>query len=222
METIIEQIDLPSVFDPATWKTRLFKHKVTEEKFRLLVGGIAWPALKPGFGVVLGVSYEDDPIKKIPVLRCLAEIEENSVVTLINECLNLQKRYLVDEWYGDRENHLTEFLYSKNRSLQEINERGLRLLSPFNMRESGGLDYYARHIGENYKEQLLFWDECTKFKGYRDDFSPEAAAKGSPEEYPAIVALGYAVASVRIYKSWEHYGYKDPGPIPPLDPIAGY
>ncbi len=36
-------------------------------------------------------------------------------------------------------------------------------------------------------------------------FASEAAIKGSAEEYPAIAAFGYAMASVRSYKPLEFY-----------------
>ena len=94
MERMIEEIFLPPMFDPP-WKAHCCKHVDTGQRFRFIAGGFSWPGLKPGFAVVLGVSYEDHPTEKVPVLYCLRETEENDVSRLVRESVNLAQQYMV-------------------------------------------------------------------------------------------------------------------------------
>jgi hypothetical protein len=131
---------------------------------------------------------------------------------------------MVSSWYGNAENLRRDSIYAINKGQREIGEPEFRLTPAYNINHPEHFSYYLDLIKENFKarEGLLFASDCSQLKGYLSDFSKEAAVKGMAEEYPAIAALGYAVASVRTYKPWEYYGRKDPGPPPPLDPIAGY
>ena len=174
--------------------------------------------------MAVGVSYEDHPTERVPILYCLGEVEENDISKLIKESIRLGREYMVSSWYGDTEGLLRESLYPINKGQREMGQPEFRLISAPNIRHPDHFGYHARLIGENLKagEKLLFLGNCSKLKGYLSEFSKEAAIKGSSEEYPAVAALGCVVASMRTYKPWEYYGYKDPGPIPPLDPIAGY
>ena len=223
MNNPIQERFFPFTLGPQ-WRTRCFVHQNTGEKFRYVVGGFAWPGTKPGFGLVVGIGYDDDPSQRYPVLQCLAEIEEPDIVRLIRESVRLRKEYMAFYWYGDLENPLNEFLYSINKDLREMKEPDFWLTSPHNLRQPGSFGYYARLIEDNLKadKKLLFLGECSKLKGYVSDFPLEAGVKGTAEEYPAIAALGYAVASARSYRPWEYYGEKEPEQFLPLDPVAGY
>ena len=222
--SLIEEKFLPACFDPP-WRNRYFEHSETKQTYRFVAGAVAWPGLRPsGFAVVVGVAVEDHPVKKIPALHCLAEIEEENITKLIFGSVKLRKEYMAREWYGDVESPNSPFLYSVNKDLQQAEQASFWLIPAYNIKQPGSFSYYARLIGDHLKadEKLLFLGDCTRLQGYIEHFPEEAGVKGTPEEFPAIAALGYAVASLRNYRPWEYYGQQDPGPTPPLDPFIGY
>lgn len=185
---IIEKIEDPD-------GTISFRDKETGAKYGRIIGGFGWPGTKPGFVVVVAEDLIEEPSLKIRIARVLAEIEDQSVESLFQKCLDLRERYQVEDFYGNTENRpMMEFLYDFNRDHKDMNPLWLRL-APF----PEDFPYHV-HVIEgrlNQDKKTLYLGEKSILRGHLMELSPEEIMRASMWDHPSIAALGYAVSHLK-------------------------
>ncbi len=164
-------------------------------KFSRIVAGLAWPALKAGFLVVIGEDYHEDPSLKCRHLRALAEGEESDTERLFKKCLDLRERYWVERILGDMDNEpVMELLRDFNKSLD-----GARPLSLYDASFPEDLRYQVQLIKgvTSFNRKTLHLNQCNALRGYLSNIALEDAQQGKASDHPAVMALGYALSYIR-------------------------
>jgi hypothetical protein len=93
-----------------------FQDKDGKAKYARVIGGLGWPGIKPGFAVVLGEDFDEDPSLKIRHVKVFAKIEEENIEMLFQKCLGARDRYQVEDFFGNDESKgMMEFLYDFSR-----------------------------------------------------------------------------------------------------------
>jgi hypothetical protein len=175
-----------------------FQDKETKAQYVRVIGGLGWPGIKPGFAVVIGEDFEEDPSLKIRHLRVFSEIEEENFERLFQKCLEARDRYQVEDYYGNTENKpMMEFLRDFNRELEDGVFQLSLGLAPF----PEDLAYHAWVIRERIEqgEKSLYLPENSLLKGYLMELGKEQVQKANILDYPAVAGLGYVLSHIKTY-----------------------
>jgi hypothetical protein len=169
----------------------------TGRKFRRIIGGLAWPhAGKPGFAVVIGEDFEEDPNLKARHLSVLKEIEESDVADLIRLCRELRNTYKTQGWYGCTSNKsMLGALYHLQKGL-DYKDRFSFSPAPHSD-DCQSLGYYLTMIKDiiGINRKILHFGEGSKLPGHLAEMGPESLSQ-DPTEFPTVAALGYVVAHI--------------------------
>lgn len=102
---------------------RYYRHNESGAEYRVIVRGLAWPGIKPGFGVVLAEDLAEDPDLGAHHIHVMAEAEKEDLDDLLMRCVELKGRFAPHEWYGDPHNTMMwQLLCQFNDEREERNE----------------------------------------------------------------------------------------------------
>jgi hypothetical protein len=170
-----------------------------ERLYQRVVGGLAWPGERPGFAVVVGETASWRP----PYHQYLiTEIESPNVGELIRHCHELTKKCWVSAWYGRTDGEHTEILAYHNRQARARRERPLSLRSAPES-DGGRLLYHVNLLLSRLDaaNKSLYFNAESRLPGYLSELQSFAdISKAKAEDFPAVAALGYAVAALTTYK----------------------
>jgi hypothetical protein len=178
-----------------------------KEEYRRIAGGLAWPGSKPGFAVVVAEGFRDPTFRDHPYY-VLAEVEDMSLERLLQKCFELQRRWGVEEWYGQADDTPAMVLVSRfNEALTKsgVKEGIYVQYAPF-VEEPGCFKYYTDILFGRLSNKSLHIGEDKKLSVYIFDLPPDKRVSASPLDFPAVAALGFAVAALETY---------DPTPVLP-------
>ena len=193
--------------DGGNLKGDYFKHTKTGKEFRRIVGGFAWPGKKPGFVVAVGEELKPDPTTKRRHLWVVGETEDFNVENLFRRGAEFLEIYQVEVFCGNSRNEpMMSLLRQFNCSSRNLKLSGLSLREAPYVDNEGSFPYYVHTIsGLLDPEKYLHFGETSKLPGLLLEVTPEDASSLDAQSFPAIAALGYAVAYLVIYQ-----------PLPPL------
>jgi hypothetical protein len=181
-----------------------YENMETGEQFLCLGGGFAWPGVKPGFAVVLGVQEREGG----HVYRAIAEAEAQDVRSLLQGTSALFLRYgkncqeIPWMWYGDHTSGLTGLLHKFNEGLP-IEDRFYLAMPPHHEDQNAFATYCQTILSVlQGQEKRLYLDSCDGLRSHLSTLDAEKAAKGNPGECPAIAALGYVLSAFYQYEPW--------------------
>ena len=184
-------------------------YKEKEKEYRRIVGGLAWPGVKPGFAVVVAEGLED-PTSRLRPYYVLGEAEERGMAELFLKCLLLGMRWKVEEWYGQADNIPMMTIISQLR--EQVSRRGMK--GEINIQYAPFIEMpdcfrYLTDLlyGRTNSKSLIIGDDKL-LSVYLFNLRHEERVSASPEDFPAIAALGFAVAYL------EAYDPAPPGPFP--------
>ncbi len=166
-------------------------------KFSRVLAGLAWPTSKPGFIIVTGEDYHEDPDLKVRHLRALAEAEESDTEKLLNKVLDLRERYCVERVMGDLSNEsMAELLYDFNKHLD-----GASPLTLYDASFPDDLYYNVSLIMgvTRFNRKTLHIDQCNTLRGHLSSITLEDAQQGRAGEHPAVMAIGSVVSYVNTH-----------------------
>ncbi len=178
-----------------------FEHTKIGKKFRRIVGGFAWPGKKPGFVVVVGEELDPDPTTKKRHQWVVGETEDFNVENLFRRAVEFSKIYHVEVFCGDTEKQgMMSLLHQFNSSSRKLNLPGLSLREAPHVRDEDSFATYVQIIkGHIEPEKYLHFGESNKLPGLLLELNPEDTSQDA-HSFPAIVALGSAVAYLDIYQ----------------------
>jgi len=180
-----------------------FEDKETGVKYRRVVGGFAWPGIKPGFFVIVAEDFEEDCSLKTRHMRILVEIEDDRVNELFRRSLESTEKYKAEDVYGDSENKpMMALLRQFNETLYKEKLPTLHLCPAPEVQEPKAFESYIHTIKNHLHpdRKTLHFGEESKIPGYLMKLSPEELMKATASDYPAIAALGYAVSYLDTYQ----------------------
>jgi len=179
-------------------KEYFYRHEPSWE-YRRMAGGLAWPSGESsGFIVVVGEDYREDPGLKLRHLRLLAEYESTDTPALIKRLYDLQNMYLVRPWYGDSTNVLMMHFVSRfNRNLGH-KKKGIYVSEAPFVDDPHNLRLYANQIKGRMgrAKKSLHFGTSSQLPGRLGALSPDDVQKTRVQDYPAVAALGFAVAGL--------------------------
>jgi len=189
--------------EPVTIETAALGHPFTERELesqcRAVVGGIAWPGKRPGYGVILARDVRD--FWPGGHLILLDEVDSWDLGDLIRRCAALAVKYKPKFWVGDQQNA------GAARFLME--HRGEGQASAFYVHHSAVLDmprmypYILATIkGLLQEDTRRLFLKGSKILADLGAIVPEEIPFIEPGEYPAIEALGYVVAELESDARW--------------------
>lgn len=176
----------------------------TKRYFARIVAGIAWPFKdKPGWIVVLAQDDEPKPPTGKTIFRMLAEQSDPLIDRLLRRLREVDKTYLVERNYGDLSDEATASLVRKhNREMGEQRIASIGIDFAPMSDQPNNLQTHLQLIDartEKEVEKTLFIGEETQTAMALRKLDPPDVT-GSVGDYPAIAALGFALAALEIYK----------------------
>ena len=197
-------------------KSVRYQNAETREEYLCLWGGFAWPGLKPGFAVVVAV-LEPERGKGL-IFKVLEEVEENDINALLRGAFDLFQKYgkncsvIPWQWFGDPESGFNEFLHRFNKHLEKAEDRHWLCLSyPPHFKEANRFGIYCQTIhllspksvpSDMHDQKRLSLGSCKRLQSYLTQLNHEAVHKGTPQDHPAVAALGYALSALYEYEPW--------------------
>ncbi|MFA4826477.1 MAG: hypothetical protein WC593_15105 [Methanoregula sp.] len=165
-----------------------------------VVGGLAWPAKdKPGFLTVMGLDMEPDA-QGHRHYWLLAEHESGDIGDLVRIAMDMRQEYQVRTWVGNVGNKPAMYLLGELMRDKDYKERLYLDMAP-HAADTQGLMFYHTLIKECARgnRNLLHLGDSALI-GYLSQTSNEDLSR-APEDFPAVAALGYALAELYGYQS---------------------
>jgi hypothetical protein len=189
---------------------------VTIREYGRTVGGIGWPGDKPGFAVVIGEDWYPPIGKTVCDCYLLAEIETYDLQDMFRWCAEMAAKHGVDAFYGRWVQQPCWALRDFNQGQNRVATRQIDFQpAPFSSSESSGgrrgeIAYHMSVVRDKLRlenKSLIFGDVPGSLTVKRfSEVTPEAAAKATDEDFPALAALGYAVTFLSSFPPmWEEF-----------------
>lgn len=170
--------------------------------YQRVVGALAWPGSGPGFAVVVA----EELVRRPPAPAYLiAEVEAQHAGELIAQCAELGRDCAVAAWYGrtdDRES--MDFLSFYNREAALRREPAFTLRSaPYS--DGGRISYHLNILLSRLKagDKTLHLYEESGLPGFLMEVQAADMVRARADDFPAVAALGYAVAALSVYERKE-------------------
>lgn len=165
-------------------------------EFGRICGGVGWKGKRPGFIVAVAEDLEPDATLNTFHRHIIGEYETDDSLKLLNKILEFRTCARINPWLADTDDAISmEFLARVN---QDINYRDiLRIERAPNCDDTRSFEFCLNTI-----ESLLNPDKLLHFKEsrvveYLAEINQENRDTLTVKDYPAIVALGSALAYLR-------------------------
>lgn len=219
---------VPDFLSPSGRETTWYENAQTKREYSRIIGGLAWPSGDRGaFAVVVAQSRWANPVLRRKDFYVVAETEQDrtcGIQDFFEALSKLTKHYCVEEWYGNPDDAgMMDLLYRwqthHKTAMKEILGPGL-LPCPAPYIDDPGMGRFMvstirKHLSPHVKILTLGKSSlATHLSGISE--------KDRPEDYPAVMALGYVMAAYDVYfDESEAQGFKRRW-YQPLDATAGY
>jgi hypothetical protein len=174
------------------------------DQYGRIFGGIAWPGLRPGFGVILGELKNIDENTGERMIHVLSEFESGDIPSLLKTAAAHDSYYFPDKWFGDPgQLAARSFIRALNDELTSrpnINERQKPLnisYAPF-VGDESVFELYLTTIHNCLRPdaKILHFGRESVLPGYLMELTHEKVFKGTARDYPAVFALGAALVAL--------------------------
>lgn len=181
-----------------------FLDKETGDRYSRLVGGLAWPGIQPGFAVVIAEDLKEDETLKKRHLRVLTEYESHNPSGLIRRAKEYQTAYSVGQFFGDTQNEAMMNIMQRNGGVSIYLQT-----APF-LDDDQAFSGYLLMIRELTlpTKKLLHFGQKSCLPALLSALDPKeisSTAKTAFQKFPAITALGFAIAGLQtnVYDPFE-------------------
>jgi hypothetical protein len=177
-----------------------FFDKTNQRFYSRIIGGLATPGEKNGFAVIVGEERLPDWLLNKPKLYLLKEFEEQDTGALLRHCSEYSGLLNVQRFVSYISEQDQEFFRQWNRREKEERRTGLRI-TPAPMTESQNITFHINILRENLREdhKVLQLLPESRVKNHILDIPHRDLKTATADKYPAIAALGYAVAYLTAY-----------------------
>jgi len=171
----------------------------TPAEYRRIVGGVGWPSGGlPGFIVVVAEDYHPDLTLNLRHFRLLTEYSNHDMPKLVKRLYDFQNLYLVEPWHGEDDNEQMMHFVSKFNENLGHKKKGIYISAAPFIDDSHSLRFYAHQIKSlmSVAKKILHFGEASQLPGQLSMLSPDDVQTKQVQGYPAVAALGYAVAGL--------------------------
>lgn len=198
-----------------------FRDKRNQRVYTRILGGMAWPTkATPGFLLVLALDRQENPQTHKPDIWTLHEYESADPGALMENVMNCVWRLQCAKWYGNPYGVMGS-VYGPlwNRTVRQ--QKRIHLINAPAVERQDALTLYLELI----RQALASHCKTLQIGGnnlLREHLAqiPRELPSESADDYPAIAALGYALAALHVYQHGP--ALFNTGAIPPLDEVLGY
>jgi hypothetical protein len=185
-----------------------YENLETGEAYLCISGGLAWPALRPGASVVLGVQKEGESF----IYKVLEAIEEPNVQVLLERSHDLFLKWGANcktipwMWYGNPEDGMNDFLLRFNVEMQNQDSKAKYICitySPYHDDPKCFTLHCHRILSmlqPGAKRVYLGSSRC--LQSCLGELTPDVVSKGQVSDYPIVGALGYVLTALDSYSPW--------------------
>ena len=175
-----------------------------------IVGGIGWRGKRPGFVVVVGEDHEPDQNLNAFHWWVLEEYESEDTLILLEKAVEFRDYQCATTWVGDTDNNVEmSFLDKVNEQIPY--DMQLYVERAPNSDDPKAFEFCLTSIERALNPHKLLHFGESKIPEYLQEISPENRSSFDVLDYPAITALGNALAYMREYKldPYENTNYND-------------
>jgi len=180
----------------------------TKKSYRRIVAGLAWPGNKNGFVAVVAEDLSPDQTLNMRHLWVLAEAEDSSIDNLAKKCEEFRKEFKIQEFMGDMRNLTTKQLLMQANSRLKIRPE-IYPNSPPHLKNPDAFQLYLSSLKNHLQKNTLHLMAGSKIPAYLMELKGEDYSKAGAVDYPAIAALGYAVACLDVEPFIPHEGFRE-------------
>jgi hypothetical protein len=181
--------------------------------YQVIVGGMSWPSKEPGYGVLLGLGFDEG--RQVPYSMVVAEYESNDIDDLIRQCCVMDIQWEPYQWIADMDRHeaAQEAIISIVRDIQKNNDlrwSGLKTCPPMYVEHKRPYEYILPNLKRMGKHKQLYLKDA-KVQAKLDIVLAQDMAQFKWGAYPHIEALAFAALEIfRIYEGLKtrSRGYK--------------
>ena len=185
-----------------------YENRETGEVYLCISGGLAWPALRPGASVVLGVQKEGESF----IYKVLEAIEEPNVQVLLERSHDLFLNWGANcktipwMWYGNPEDGMNDFLLRFNVEMQNQDPKGKQFYltySPYHD-DPKCFTLQCHRILSVLKPgaKRLYLGSSKRLQSRLGELTPDVVSKGQVSDYPIVGALGYVLTALDSNRPW--------------------
>jgi hypothetical protein len=205
---------IETLFTPKEWHSASIDYlhdTKTGRDYAMILGGMAWPSILPGALVVLGQSFHSNPQTRKRDIWILVEKEGNHQA--IFEAMDLHGwQWKCRQWYGDGFDEANmQLMHKHNRG--KPNASKVRLIDAPFVEEPNSFQAYWNLIAQSASSacKVLQFFGSTYPAKIQDVAGKIESSSIKPQDHPAVVALGYALAALQVYghgrARWKDVGY---------------
>jgi hypothetical protein len=157
-----------------------------QRKYGRIMGGLCFPAHKPGFVVVAAEEFSLDPVMRAFPIHIIDEYSDTDMQGLLRKCLEYSNTHSVEYYVGDLDNKpAMDYL---SRFTRDLREHPVRI--------SGGesFEFSLNITKDRLKGQTLHIPEESSLKAALWEVPVSEVQAGNPYDYPKAAALGWVVA----------------------------
>jgi hypothetical protein len=204
-----------------TIETAELGHTFTERKLeaqcRAIVGGIAWPGKRPGYGVILALDVREFWPGGHMIL--LDEVDSWDLGELIRRCAALSLKYKPKFWVGDQHNAGARQLIMDNRADGPLKDFYIHHSSVLDMPQA--YPYMLATLkGLLQEDTRRLFLKASKVLADLGAIVPEEVPYMEIGEYPGVEALSFVVCELQDDSRWrpqrEQRRYETPTYMRPL------
>ena len=173
-----------------------FEIKELQRCCKVVYGGIAWPAKRPGFAVVVAMDRFKQYGTQIHEICLLDEFESRDMWELVKQCGALNFKYNPSAWIGDNQNPTAD------QFRRQINTETHGRCFSVSRTSMLDMDQPYQHILQNIvhmvnEERRELFLKGSRIIEYLREIDEDAEIELELGEYPAIEALAYAVLEMK-------------------------
>ncbi|NIQ17738.1 MAG: hypothetical protein GTN43_02915 [Candidatus Aenigmarchaeota archaeon] len=178
-----------------------YRNEETGDEYRRVVGGMGWPFKeKPGFIVVVAEDFAEIPGPGKRRLTVIYEKEDDQIEGIFRKVIEAQRFHWLEGIWGNRSHENMMALIRQFNDEQNKKQGALvHILYAPKCDEPDNLTYYAHIIKKQLtKPRNLYFGPESQFPSYLSAL-PSEKVKGLVDQWPAIAALGYALAALEVH-----------------------
>jgi len=191
-----------------------FTPRELEQQCRAIIGAVAWPGKRPGFGLVLAVTGGRDG--QPYGFYLLDEAEDGDLLKLVLKCDGLDSRYAPERWIGDNRKTAAQQAMGRVAEAKQPKSgesvRALTYVCSTALVEDDGPYQYAvpmlKTLLREEDRQLFIKDSRVReYLRQIDEADLPSLQRG---DFPAIEALAYAAQAAEECRKSDEWSRKQP------------
>ncbi len=181
---------------------------MNNREFRRIWGGLAFPTgITPGFALLVAEDRFRHRGYPHHLYHAILEIEDADISSLLDQCLGIATKLIIDDWRTNTENQADMAWvqkYNTERRLANMPQFRPRP-APLLRKGEGQKDSFKYGIGRILErtrpdKKTLIFEDCPQLQAYLKNIPPEMGSGQGVEEKPPLAALSHVIGSMDFFE----------------------